>query len=1070
MARIELHEWYRQYQKLKAQNPDAILLYRLGDFYEAFDDDAKLIAELLEVTLTRKDYAVDKSNPRDAQKLYAPMSGMPYHAVEGYVARLVGMGYRIAIAEQISETPSSKSDTRPRSVFAAGLEQSGRQRGGVAHREIVRIITPGTLMDTALLPINQNNYLAAVIASGEQIGLAYADLSTGEFAATEFSGERAATQLEGELVRLQVAEVLVPDEVALRLPGLEPVSARLTHDLAPMTKDERELLLPHERVARRLEQENATRWTTGHVTELAAWRWEADTAREALVQHFGVQSLAGFGLDQRPLATRAAGAVLQYIRDTQRTGATQITTIRTYTTGAFMFLDPQTRRNLEILEGSGGKARGALIGVLDRTRTPMGGRLLRRWLSQPLLDLDALQMRQAAVAGCVDDALMRAELRQALGEVGDMERAVNRIVQGVSVATPRDLVQLRQALRALPDVIAAIGTCHVVLGEDEVPGLERKAQSREQHGHTGYGEAGDAPGAGVAVREQTVQQTRRVGHAPRVVGDDLFGEEDALLSPDDPELDATECAPDIPINSHDATYGDQLAAVGPGVAHSVQSVALDACNDVLDLLERALDDDPPALLGASNYLRSDDGDRPRRVIRPGFEPQMDRLVAANREAQAFIDNLEGRERERTGIKALKVDYNKVFGYYIEVSRANSAQVPQHYERKQTLVNAERYITAELKEYESIVLNAQQQLVEIEREAFRRICEELASYAMRLRCTARTLARVDVFAALAEVAVRGRYTRPTLTQNTSLQISGGRHPVVEQVLEEAFVPNDIRMDTESQQLLIITGPNMAGKSTVLRQVALIVLMAQVGGFVPADHAEIGLVDRIFTRIGAQDDIATGQSTFMVEMTETAALLSQSSRRSLIILDEVGRGTSTYDGMAIARAVVEYIHNEPRLQCRTLFATHYHELTELEDLLPRVHNYHMAAIEQESRVVFLYEMRPGGADQSYGIHVAELAGIPRTVIRRARELLAELERRPVTTMAHLATGSKVEHQSAAPIPVPAPGPGQPVLHQPSLFDLTPNPVVEYLKRLNVNELTPMEAMTRLYELQKLAQEPL
>lgn len=1011
MAKTELHEWYRQYLKLKAQHTDAILLYRLGDFYETFDDDAKLIAELLDVTLTRKEHAVDKSKPKEEQKLYCPMAGMPYHAVENYVARLVEMGYRIAIAEQLSETPSSKTDTRPRSVFAVGVEHVGRQRG-VAHREVVRVITPGTLMDPALLPANRNNYLAAVIAQNGQIGLAYADLSTGEFAATEFGGERAAAHLEGELARLQVAEVLVPDDEDLRLPGLAPTSARLAHDLAPMTKDERELLLPHERVARRLEQENMARWANGHVTALPGWRWDAKTARDALLQQFRVQSLAGFGLDQKPLALRAAGAALQYITDTQRARAAQIGTIRVYTTGTFMFLDPQTRRNLEILEGSGGKAKGALIGVLDRTRTPMGARLLRRWLAQPLLDLTALQARQDAVACCVDDTLLRAELRQALGEVGDMERAVNRLMQGPGVATPRDLAQLRQALRAIPTVVAAIGDREVLLGQHEPVG-EAVADGRQL---------------------SFLREPR--GPAPRVVGDDLFDE-------------AEEAGP----GQHAANRQS------PDSDHP----ALDPCSDVLALLERALDDDPPAILGASNYLRSDEGgEKPRRVIRPGFDPQMDKLIAANRDAQAWINNLEARERERTGIKSLKVDYNKVFGYYIDVSRTQADQVPAHYERKQTLVGSERFITAELKEYESIVLNAQQRLVELEREAFRRICEEVTAQGERLRTTAQILARVDVFASLAEAAVRGRYTRPTLNESTSLRIVGGRHPVVEQVLEEAFVPNDTQLDTDEQQLLVITGPNMAGKSTVLRQVALIVLMAQIGSFVPADAAEIGLVDRIFTRIGAQDDIATGQSTFMVEMTETAALLSQSTRRSLIILDEVGRGTSTYDGMAIARAVVEYIHNEPRLQCRTLFATHYHELTALEETLPHVRNYHMAATEHEGRVVFLYELRRGGADRSYGIHVAELAGIPRPVIRRAGELLAELEQRARTTDGTQAPDSRPQPGAIAAEPE--------IRNQErSLADLAPSPVIEYLKRLNVNELTPIEAMTKLYELQQMAQKP-
>ncbi len=985
MARIELHEWYRQFLELKQQHPETILLYRLGDFYEAFDDDAKLLAELLKVTLTRKDYAT-----QGKQKLYAPMAGIPYHAIDGYVSRIVAQGYRVAIAEQVSETASSKSDIRPRSTFASGLEQTSRKRG-LVQREVVRILTPGTISDPVMLPASSNNYLAAVILRAQRIGLAYVDLSTGEFAATELEGERAMVQLEGELSRLQVAEVLVPADTTLRPAALMPRTARLTHDLAPMTKDERESLLPHERVARPLEQGSTATWSQGSVTEVPDWCWQHDTARDALLSQLRVQTLTGFGLHEYPLATCAAGAIVQYIQQTQRSSAAQINTIRCYTLGSFMFLDPQTRRNLELLESnSTGKARGALLGVLDQTRTPMGARLLRRWLSQPLIDLAALQQRQAAVACAVDDSLLRATLRDLLGNLGDMERAINRIVQGAGFANPRDLVQLRQALRALPNVAQQLGIRAATL----LPG-------------------DDDPAAPVPSPEPAPRGKR----APRVQGDDLFGQEP------DPE-----------------------PAPPPAAAP-----VLDVCADLLALLEQAIDDDPPALLGASNYLRSDDGiDRPRRTIRPGYDARMDQVVTATRQAQAFIDGLEARERERTGIRSLKVDYNKVFGYYIEIPRTQSDQVPPDYERKQTLVGAERFITLELKEYETIVQSAQQRLIELERDVFVQLCDAIRQHSARLRETARQLAYLDVVLAFAEVAVRGRYVRPQLTMNTTLKITGGRHPVVECTLDTPFVPNDLEMDTSDQQLLIITGPNMAGKSTILRQIALIVLLAQIGSFVPAEAAEIGLVDRIFTRIGAQDDIATGRSTFMVEMTETAALLAQSSPRSLIILDEVGRGTSTYDGMAIARALVEYIHNNPRLQCRTLFATHYHELTALEHLLPRVRNYHMAAIEQAGGVVFLYELRRGGADRSYGIHVAELAGIPRPVIHRATELLAEFEKP--------ANGSPVVPLVASAAPV-----------QPSLFDVAPHPVVEYLRRLKIDELTPIEALTRLYELQQIAQQP-
>ncbi len=1000
MAKVEIHQWYRQYRKLKDEAADAILLFRFGDFYETFDDDAKLIAELLDVTLTRKDFAIDKSLPKDQQKLFAPMAGMPYHAVERYVNDLVGRGYRVAIAEQMSETESSRSDTRPKSVFASGIQQTvpGDFERKMVHREIVRVITPGTVVDPSMLTTTANNYLAAALVEGERIGLAYADLSTGEFAAIEFSGERAVAQLHGELSRLQVAEVLVPDDVRLRLPELAPAEARLTQDLAPMTKGERDLLLPHERAARRLDQASDARWAKGHVTAWPTWRWDAQTAQETLLRQLRVHSLSAFGLDERPLATRAAGALLQYVHQTQRHQAAQLNSLRVYTTGSFMFLDPQTRRNLELLESTSSGVKTALVNILDRTRTPMGARLLRRWIAQPLLDLEPLQARQAAVARCVDETLMRAELRQALGEVGDMERAVNRVAQGITVATPRDLVQLRAALRALPAVATAVGEALGTL----VPGEAR------------------VRGQGSGVGGQSLEEE-----------DDLFGEDSSSSAASPTSL------PAFPV--------------------------LDSCADIAALLERALDDDPPALLGSSNYLRADEegGERSRRVIRPGFEPRIDALVRASRHAQDYIDRLEGRERERTGIKSLKVGYNSVFGYYIEVSRTTDEKlVPKDYQRKQTLVGAERYVTEELKEYEQVIDRAKLQLVEMEREAFARICEELGRQGDRLRGVARVLAHLDVVAALADVAVRGRYGRPTLNDSTRLNIVGGRHPVVEQMIPEAFVANNTAIDTDEAQLLIITGPNMSGKSTVMRQVALIVLMAQIGSFVPAEAAEVGLVDRIFTRIGAQDDIATGQSTFMVEMIETAALLVQSSRRSLIILDEVGRGTSTYDGMAIARAVVEYIHNEPRLQCRTLFATHYHELTALEGQLQRLRNFHMAAVEQGDSVVFLHELRVGSADRSYGIHVAELAGIPQSVIRRASELLAELEAGRPQSSALNPQPSTLNPQPSALRPPPSP--------QLSLFDLAPSPVVEYLRRLNINELTPLDALNKLSELQRLLRE--
>jgi DNA mismatch repair protein MutS len=942
-----LHKWYTQFRELKAEQPDAVLFYRLGDFYEAFDDDAKLIAELLDVTLTYKDFATDKNG----QKQRCPMAGMPYHAIESYVAKLVGAGYRVAIAEQISETASSKSDTRPRSVFAGGIAPSSAAKGMV-ERQIVRIVTPGTVIDGTLLNASTNNYIVAVIADGDAVGLAYADVSTGEFACCEIRGALAHQQSHSELARLNAAEVLVSSEPKQRLPGLDPKAAGLSSDLEFMTKEEREMLLPHERVARRVERESAARWAHGHITNVPTWRWELKTAAEAILRHLSINTLSGLGLSDRPLAVRAAGALLQYAQETQQTTPAQLSQLHAYTPGAVMFLDPQTRRNLELLDGVSG-TKGSLIGVLDLTRTPMGARLLRRWVAQPRLDKHEITQRLDDVQHFVSLSMTRNAIREALRGIGDMERTVNRMLQGVSVTTPRDMVRLRDALRQLPTINTALSKTHT-------------------------------------------------GTMPIISDDDLFAEP----------------------------------------APAPTQTVVDVCDDILAFIEQAIDNEPPALLGASNYLRDDDV--PRRVIRPGFVAEMDRIVDASRDAQRWISDLEASEQQRTGIKSLKVDYNKVFGYYIEVSKAQVALVPSHYIRKQTLSTGERYYTDELKTYEDIVINAQERLNDLERQAFFGIVAHVASLANRLVAVARTLAHLDVVTTLAEVAVNQRYVRPHLVDEPRLTIVAGRHPVVEQHRSGQFIPNSLTLDA-NRQIAIITGANMTGKSTVMRQMALIVLMAQIGSFVPAERAEIGLVDRIFTRIGAQDDIATGQSTFMVEMTETAAILAQCTSQSLIILDEVGRGTSTYDGMAIAQALVEYLHNDPRMRCRTLFATHYHELTQLDQSLSRLINLHMAAMEHKGEVVFLHELRPGGADRSYGIHVAQIAGIPRSVTKRAGELLRQFEQGHVSTK----------------LPV----------QQSSLFDAPPassepHPVVEALRQLNPNELTPIEALTRLYALVKQA----
>jgi DNA mismatch repair protein MutS len=851
----------KQYLDLKRQYPDTILLFRLGDFYETFDADAELVARELDIVLTSR--PVGKGQR-------VPLAGVPHHAVESYVARLIEKGYRVAIAEQMADPATVK---------------------GIVPRQVIRVVTPGTVVEPALLDDKQPNYLAAWIEADGRVGLAHADVTTGEFAVTQFASE-SLDAARHELVRLAPRECLVPEA---------------GHWDAPSTGM--------------------------HITPLAAWKFEYGNARQALLDHFSVGTLAGFGCEGQTLAIRAAGAIIQYLCETQIQGLTQITGLTTYTTSAFMTLDAATRRNLEITETIRGKsAQGSLLGVLDATRTPMGARLLRAWLSQPLLDRPHIETRLERVAAFTQDTLARESAAAALKVMPDLERQTTRVMAGN--ASPRDLLAIRRALEATPDLRQALESAR---GGEEALSLS------------------------------------------------------ALLS------------------------------------------ELDPCNDVSSLIAQSINDDAPNSLSSGG------------VIRPGFSAELDGILIASRDAKTWVANLEKTERERTGIKSLKVGYNKVFGYYLEVTHSNAEAVPDDYIRKQTLVNAERYITPQLKEYEALILNAEERIAEVEKRLFTEVCQQVAARANALWRTARAIAQIDVAVALAQVAVSQRYVRPTLTDTDEIHIVGGRHPVVEQTLSgAAFVPNDLRFDA-SERILVITGPNMSGKSTFLRQAALIALMAQIGSFVPADSAALGIVDRIFTRIGAQDEIAAGQSTFMVEMVETANILHHATNRSLIVLDEIGRGTSTYDGLSIAWAVIEYIHNHPRLRAKTLFATHYHELVELASSLPHVRNYNVDVAEEGDRVVFLHKIVPGGADRSYGIHVAQLAGLPKPVIRRAQELLRELE-----------SGQRAHAPSARQAEGPA---------QLSLF-IQRDPVLDALKTLDVNSLSPLEALMKLYELQKLA----
>jgi DNA mismatch repair protein MutS len=843
----------QQYLEIKREYPNTILFFRLGDFYETFDDDAEIAARELDIVLTSRPIG---------HGLRAPLAGIPYHAVENYLARLIEKGYHVAICEQVGDTPVK----------------------GLFPRKVVRVVTPGTVTEPGLLPGASNNYLASVILdtspgeSSAQAAVAYADITTGEFAVTELPVET----LRAELVRLHPAEIIHPDHQSL------------SNDLP------------------------------GHFTPWPSWRFETGKCEETLMAHFKALTLDGFELKGKSLSISAAGAILQYLKDTQPDSLNLLTGLRVYSLNEFMTLDAATRRNLELDETLRGERKGSLRGVLDQTVTPMGERLMYQWISQPLLSVDKIKQRQDAVEYFFRHSMERAELRAAFKPLADLERLTNRIITGH--AQPRDFVALRDTLQRLPSIIG------ILEGNDE--------------------------------------------------------------------------------KKWNTTIPSPLS-----------------CEKELMLLKSAIADEPPATLQNTG------------IIRAGYSQELDSVIETSQHARDWIANLETVERGRTGIKTLKVGYNKVFGYYIEISRGAAAKAPDSYIRKQTLVNAERFITPEMKEYEALVLNAEDRIRELELRLFREVCATLAQSASKLLETARALAELDVLAALAEVAALGSYCRPEVQEGGGLEIHDGRHPVVEQSLRaERYIPNDVVFE-KGEIVRIITGPNMSGKSTYLRQTALIVLMTQIGSFVPAASAKIGLVDRIFTRIGAQDEIHAGQSTFMVEMIEAANLLHHATPRSLLILDEIGRGTSTYDGVSIAWAVIEYIHNHPHLRAKTLFATHYHELTQLADLLPGVHNYNVAVTEVDGKVVFLHKIVSGGADKSYGIHVAQLAGLPAPVVQRANEIMTELEKtsgRAVRINPHTA-------------------------QQVALFPET-NPLLAELEELDVNSLSPIEALNKLYEWQR------
>jgi DNA mismatch repair protein MutS len=901
----------RQYSAIKKEHPSALLFFRLGDFYEMFFDDAVVAAKELEITLTS----------RNKEKgLAVPMCGVPYHAAEGYIAKLIRRGYRVAICEQMEDPRVAKKLVR---------------------REVTRVVTPGTAADSSL-GSEENNFLAAVVSWNEswnepgnepnghrsagnahpghaRAGFAALDLSTGEFRATEFSGEGAEKRIQDELEQLRPKELLYASSAPLfDISGQVGTGAR----------------------ARPLER-SSTPWA---LTPVDDWAFAPDHAIPLLENHFGVLSLEGFGLAGKPAAAAAAGAILHYVRSTQRGGLDHVDRIGFYERQTSLVLDAVTVRNLELMEplfSGTTDASVTLFRSLDATETPMGKRLLRAWMLRPSVDASEIQARLDAVEEQVKNTIAREELRRALHGILDLERLLSRVT--LETANPRDLLALAASLSRIP----AARTALAHLGSSRLNSLYQNL--------------------------------------------------------------------------------DELA-------------------DVRERIEGTIVPEPPIAL-------NDGG-----VVRAGVDGELDQLRELSRNGKQFLARMEERERERTGIGSLKVRFNSVFGYYLEISKANLHLVPPDYERRQTLVNAERFSTPELKEYEAKILDAQEKIVEIERRIFAGLRAAIAGEARRIRQTALALAEVDVLAGFAQLAAERHYCRPQFDETPDLEIVAGRHPVIEQQElsghdlsgKHRFVPNDLYLNSTTHTLLLVTGPNMGGKSTYLRQTALMVIMAQMGSFVPAEKARLGIVDRVFTRIGASDNLARGRSTFMVEMTETAAILNTATPKSLILLDEVGRGTATYDGLAIAWAAIEYLH--ARTRAKTLFATHYFELTELAEQLSGVKNYHVAVKETASGIVFLRKVEPGPADRSYGIEVAKLAGLPDEVVRRAREVLAEHESAESRLSAQIAGGNSNSDARRA---------------QLTIFTPLSQPVLERLRDLDLDRLTPLEALNLLAQLKEQVQ---
>ena len=873
----ELTPMMKQYMQTKEEYKDCILFYRLGDFYEMFFDDALTASKELEITLTGKNCGLEER---------APMCGIPYHAVDSYLNRLVSKGYKVAICEQVEDPKTAK---------------------GIVKREVIRVVTPGTNLDTQGLDETKNNYIMCIVYMADQYGLSVADVTTGEYLVTELDSQ---TKLMDELYKFMPSEIVCNE--AFYMSGLDLDDLKNRLHMA--------------------------------IYSLEAWYFDDALCRETLQEHFKVASLEGIGLSDYECGMIASGALLKYLEETQKNSLSHMSRLTRYATGNYMVLDSATRRNLELVETLREKQkRGSLLWVLDKTKTAMGARTLRKYVEQPLIDKESIVKRLDAVAELKDNAICREEIREYLNPVYDLERLVGKITY--QSANPRDLIAFQSSLSMLPSV--------------------------------------------------------------KCILKDM---ESDLLKEIYEELDPLE--------------------------------------ELCDLVGRAIQEEPPLAMKEGG------------IIKDGYNEEVDRLRKAKSEGKNWLADLETREREKTGIKNLRIRYNKVFGYYLEVTNSFKDLVPDYYTRKQTLANAERYIIPELKELEDTILGAEDKLCALEYELYCEVRNTIAAELTRIQRTAKAVAKLDVIASLALVAERNNYVRPKINEKGVIDIRDGRHPVVEKMIpNDMFIANDTYLDDKKQRISIITGPNMAGKSTYMRQAALIVLMAQLGSFVPASSANIGLVDRIFTRVGASDDLASGQSTFMVEMNEVANILRNATSKSLLILDEIGRGTSTFDGLSIAWAVVEYISNTKLCGAKTLFATHYHELTELEGKLSGVNNYCIAVKEKGDDIVFLRKIVKGGADKSYGIQVAKLAGVPDPVINRAKEIVEELVTADITGKVKdiAVQGSETKKKTQKKL-------DEVDLTQFSLFDtVKDDDVLNELKELDISHMTPMDAMNKLYQLQ-------